>query len=76
MDTPVHEDLARLLNELAVKGFRPAQLQAVRSEWEAACQAGAHPDLAAAAHAEFENGRHVSRLAVHEDQPERHEGSI
>ena len=51
MDAPEHEDLSRLLNELAAKGYRPAQLEAVRSEWEAACQAGAHPDLAAAVHA-------------------------
>ena len=51
MDSPEHEDLSRLLSELAAKGYRPAQLEAVRSEWEAACQAGAHPDLAAAVHA-------------------------
>ena len=51
MDPPEHEDLSRLLSELAAKGYRPAQLEAVRSEWEAACQAGAHPDLAAAVHA-------------------------
>ena len=51
MDAPEHEDLSRLLNELAAKGYRPAQLEAVRLEWEAACQAGAHPDLAAAVRA-------------------------
>ena len=46
-----HDDLSRLLRELASKGYRPAQLEAVRSGWEAACQGGAHPNLAAAAHA-------------------------
>jgi hypothetical protein len=46
-----HEDLNRLLRELASKGYRPAQLEVVRSGWEAACQGGAHPNLAAAAHA-------------------------
>jgi hypothetical protein len=51
MDAHEHEDLSRLLDELAVKGYRPGQLETVRSGWEAACQAGAHPDLAAAAHA-------------------------
>src|SRR2546423_448488 len=51
VDAAEHEDLSRLLNELAAKGYRPAQLEAVRSEWEAACQAGAHPDLAAAVRA-------------------------
>ena len=51
MDAQDHEDLSRLLDELAAKGYRPAQLETVRSDWEAACQAGAHPDLAAAAHA-------------------------
>ena len=59
MDAPEHEDLAKLLTELAAKGYRPAQLEAVRSDWEAACQAGAHPDLAAAAHAEFGQGKQV-----------------
>jgi hypothetical protein len=58
-DVPEHEDLARLLAELAAKGYRPAQLEAVRSEWEAACQAGAHPDLAAAAHAEFAKPKEI-----------------
>ena len=46
-----NEDLSRLLDELTAKGYRPVQLEAVRLGWEAACQAGAHPDLAAAAHA-------------------------
>jgi hypothetical protein len=50
MDVPEHEDLRRLLDELASKGYRPAQLEAVRSGWEAACRAGAHPGLAAAVH--------------------------
>lgn len=50
METGEHEDLRRLLDELAAKGYRPAQLEAVRVEWEQWCQAGAHPDLAAAAH--------------------------
>ena len=59
MDAQEHEDLRRLLNELAAKGYRPAQLEVVRSEWEAACQAGAHPDLAAAAHALDEHGEQV-----------------
>ena len=57
MDAAEHEDLARLLAELAAKGYRPAQLETVRSDWETACQAGAHPDLAAAAHAEFGEDR-------------------
>ena len=60
MDAPEHEDLRQLLNELAAKGYRPAQLEAVRSYWEAACQAGAHPDLAAAVHA-LEPGVHGRR---------------
>jgi hypothetical protein len=51
MGAQEHDDLKRLLDELAAKGYRPAQLEAVRSGWEAACQKGAHPDLAAAAHA-------------------------
>ena len=46
-----HDDLSRLLRELASKGYRPTQLETVRSGWEAACQGGAHPSLAAAAHA-------------------------
>ncbi len=51
-DAGEHEDLSRLLTELAAKGYRPAQLEAVRSEWEAACQAGAHPDLTVAVRAD------------------------
>lgn len=47
MDGGDHEDLARLLAELAAKGYGPRRLEVVRSEWEAACRLGAHPDLAA-----------------------------
>ena len=47
MDEVDHEDLARLLAELAAKGYGPGRLEVVRSEWEAACRLGAHPDLEA-----------------------------
>lgn len=52
MAEPEHEDLARLLAELTAKGYSAAQLKAVRIDWEAACQQGAHPQLAEAARAE------------------------
>ena len=48
MDEGDHEDLARLLADLAAKGYEPRRLEVVRAEWEAACRLGAHPDLAAA----------------------------
>ncbi len=47
-----NEQLTELLEELARKGYTPAQLKVVRVGWEKACQGGAHPQLAAAVRAE------------------------
>ena len=83
MELGEHDELSRLLRELASKGYRPAPLEAVRSGWEAACQGGAHPNLAAAAHAlaarseaEASRGGYPGSTRAKAERPRRGHGEV